>query len=135
MNTIKGKVTKLTDVRSGTSASGTAWASQTAVVDYGEMFPILAAFDFDPDKNADFASLQPGDVVEIGYYPQSTEGKNGGYFTNLKPRALTIIEQAPRRQAEPAAPAPAPKAAAPKKAEAAAPAPSMNTDESDDLPF
>ena len=143
MNTIKGVVTQLTEIKSGVSASGYEWASQQVVVEYGDMTPILAAVDFDPDKYPDFAALQRGDEVEISYYPQSTQSKTGGFFTSLRARRLTVIRQAPRTASAPtAAPTPAPETTAStadstgrravnKTAEAPAPA----AEESDDLPF
>lgn len=143
MNTIKGVVTQLTEIKSGVSANGYAWASQQVVVEYGDMTPILAAVDFDPDKFPDFAALQIGDEVEISYYPQSTQGKTGGFFTSLRARRLTVIRQAPRTASAPTAtPTPAPETTAStadstgrravnKTAEAPAPA----AEEYDDLPF
>lgn len=143
MNTIKGVVTQLTEIKSGTSANGYAWASQQVVVEYGDMTPILAAVDFDPDKFPDFAALHKGDEVEISYYPQSTQGKTGGFFTSLRARRLIVVRQATRpASAQTNAPAPeATASAAPteatgrrvvnKTAEAPAPA----AEETDELPF
>lgn len=143
MNTIKGVVTQLTEIKSGTSANGYAWASQQVVIEYGDMTPILAAVDFDPDKYPDFAALQKGDEVEISYYPQSTQGKTGGYFTSLRARRLTVVRQAARPAAsQPSNPAP-PAAASTASAEATgrravnrtAEAPPAAAEETDDLPF
>jgi hypothetical protein len=132
MNKITGIVRKLTDVRTGTSAAGNSWASQTVVLEYGEQIQIEAAFDFDPDRKPEFASLQNGDEVTIGFYPKSSASKTGSYFTTLIPTRLEVI-----RQASPAAgrravnseapPTPTP---TPSSQPAAAPA-----EETDDLPF
>lgn len=143
MNTIKGVVTELTEIKSGISANGYAWATQQVIVDYSQDAPKLVAIDFDPDKFPEFAALQRNDEVEITFYPISTPGKTGGYFTSLKAKRLTVINYAPRTASAPtAAPTPAPETTAStadstgrravnKTAEAPAPA----AEESDDLPF
>jgi hypothetical protein len=141
--TMRGTVVKLTDIKSGVSKKGYAWASQQVVIDISSEEPKLRAFDFEPDKLPEFAALQRGDEVEIAYYYVCSEGSTGNYFTQLKAKSLVLLKQVHRAQVlqpHPAAaaaptPAPAPKAAAPKKTEAAAFSPSMDTDESDDLPF
>lgn len=66
MAEISGQIIAVLPTRSGTSAKGTAWSSQTAVITTIEQYPKKVAFDVMGDKIAQF-NLQVGENVTVSY--------------------------------------------------------------------
>lgn len=67
MAEISGQIIAVLPTRSGTSAKGTAWSSQTAVITTIEQYPKKVAFDvFGADRIAQF-NLQVGEYVTVSY--------------------------------------------------------------------
>lgn len=62
MAEITGKIIAVLPTKSGTSARGTQWSSQTAVLETQEQYPKKVAFDVLGDKIAEF-NLQVGEEV------------------------------------------------------------------------
>ena len=67
MAEIPGQIIAVLPTRSGTSAKGTAWSSQTAVIETREQYPKKVAFDvFGADRITQF-NLQVGEYVTVSY--------------------------------------------------------------------
>lgn len=66
MAEISGQIIAVLPTRSGTSARGTAWSSQTAVIETREQYPKKVAFDVMGEKIAQF-NLQVGEYVTVSY--------------------------------------------------------------------
>ena len=102
---ITGKITVVLPLQEGTSAKGTAWSKQTAVVEESEgQYPQSLAFDMMSDK---IVALNVGDVVEIDFDTKAREYQ-GKYFNNVNAWKVTVVgsvtPQAPT--ATPQAPTP-----------------------------
>ncbi len=98
---IKGKLSKILDVESGTSAKGKEWAKQGFVVDTGDQYNPEAAFSvFGQEKIDNLNSVSIGDEVTVLFNVQSREWK-GKYFTNLD--AFKILTDEAGSTEEPAA--------------------------------
>lgn len=66
MADIAGKIIAVLPTRSGTSARGTQWSSQTAVIETHEQYPKRVAFDVLGDKITEF-NLQVGEEVTVSF--------------------------------------------------------------------
>ena len=66
MADITGKIIAVLPTRSGTSARGTQWSSQTAVIETHEQYPKRVAFDVLGDKITEF-NLQVGEEVTVSF--------------------------------------------------------------------
>lgn len=66
MAEISGQIIAVLPTRSGTSAKGTVWSSQTAVIETREQYPKKVAFDVMGEKIAQF-NLQVGEYVTVSY--------------------------------------------------------------------
>lgn len=66
MAEISGQIIAVLPTRSGTSAKGTAWSSQTAVITTIEQYPKKVAFDVMNEKISQF-NLQVGEYVTVSY--------------------------------------------------------------------
>lgn len=66
MAEISGQIIAVLPTRSGTSAKGTVWSSQTAVIETREQYPKKVAFDVMGEKIAQF-NLQVGECVTVSY--------------------------------------------------------------------
>lgn len=67
MAEISGQIIAVLPTRSGTSAKGTEWRSQTAVIETREQYPKKVAFDvFGADRITQF-NLQVGEYVTVSY--------------------------------------------------------------------
>ena len=64
MAEITGKIIAVLPTRSGTSARGTQWSSQTSVIETHEQYPKRVAFDVLGDKITEF-NLQVGEEVTV----------------------------------------------------------------------
>jgi hypothetical protein len=94
MADITGKIIAVLPTRSGTSARGTQWSSQTAVIETHEQYPKRVAFDVLGDKITEF-NLQVGEEVTVSFDINAREF-NGKWFNSVN--AWNIIrpgQQAP----------------------------------------
>lgn len=66
MAEISGQIIAVLPTRSGTSAKGTVWSSQTAVIETREQYPKKVAFDVMGEKIAQF-NLRVGEYVTVSY--------------------------------------------------------------------
>ena len=66
MAEITGKIIAVLPTKSGTSARGTQWSSQTAVIETHEQYPKRVAFDVLGDKITEF-NLQVGEEVTVSF--------------------------------------------------------------------
>lgn len=150
MADITGKIIVVLPTRSGTSARGTQWSSQTAVIETHEQYPKSVAFDVLGDKITEF-NLQVGEEVTVSFDINAREfnGKwwnsvnawrvirqggqqapmQGGY--NMNPQAGAQAAQA----AQQAAMAGAPNPMNPNNPFPPAQQPAQPQGKSDDLPF
>lgn len=91
MADITGKIIAVLPTRSGTSARGTQWSSQTAVVETHEQYPKRVAFDVLGDKITEF-NLQVGEEVTV-YFDINAREFNGKWFNSVN--AWKVVRQAP----------------------------------------
>lgn len=147
MAEITGKIIAVLPTRSGTSARGTQWSSQTAVIETHEQYPKKVAFDVLNEKIAEFY-LQVGEEVTVSLDINARES-NGKWFNSVNAWKV-VREQVPAQggyNMNPQAGAQAAQAAQPSAAIGAAnpmnpqnpfpPAqqPGAPAGKSDDLPF
>ena len=78
---ITGKIIAVLPTRSGTSARGTQWSSQTAVIETHEQYPKRVAFDVLGDKITEF-KLQVGEEVTVSFDINAREF-NGKWFNSV----------------------------------------------------
>lgn len=89
MADIYGKIIAVLPTRSGTSARGTQWSSQTAVIETHEQYPKRVAFDVLGDKITEF-NLQVGEDVTVSFDINARE-YNGRWFNSVN--AWNVIRQ------------------------------------------
>ena len=102
MAEISGQIIAVLPTRSGTSAKGTAWSSQTAVIETREQYPKKVAFDvFGADRITQF-NLQVGEYVTVSYDIDAHEYQ-GRWFNAVRAwnvvRANQATKQPPQQQA------------------------------------
>lgn len=99
MAEISGQIIAVLPTRSGTSARGTEWSSQTAVIETEtkEQYPKKVAFDVMNDKIAQF-NLQVGDYVTVSYDIDAHE-YNGKWFNAV--RAWNVVRVSQQQQQPP----------------------------------
>ena len=96
MAEISGQIIAVLPTRSGTSARGTEWSSQTAVVETKEQYPKKVAFDImGADRIAQF-NLQVGDYVTVSYDVEARE-YNGKWWNSV--RAWNVVRANQQQQA------------------------------------
>lgn len=95
MAEISGQIIAVLPIRSGTSAKGTAWSSQTAVITTIEQYPKKVAFDVMGDKIAQF-NLQVGEYVTVSYDIDAHEYQ-GRWFNAV--RAWNVVRTNQPQQA------------------------------------
>ena len=96
MAEISGQIIAVLPTKSGTSARGTEWSSQTAVVETKEQYPKKVAFDVKgADRIAQF-NLQVGDYVTVSYDIDAHE-YNGKWFNAV--RAWNVVRTNQQQQA------------------------------------
>lgn len=96
MAEISGQIIAVLPTKSGTSARGTEWSSQTAVVETKEQYPKKVAFDvMGADRIAQF-NLQVGDYVTVSYDIDAHE-YNGKWFNAV--RAWNVVRANQQQQA------------------------------------
>ena len=81
MAEITGKIIAVLPTRSGTSARGTQWSSQTAVIETHEQYPKRVASDVLGDKITEF-NLQVGEEVTVSFDINAREF-NGKWFNSV----------------------------------------------------
>lgn len=87
---INGKITAVLPLQEGTSAKGTAWSKQTAVVEESEgQYPQSLAFDMMGDK---IVALTVGQQVEVDFDTKAREYQ-GKYFNNVNAWKVTVVGQ------------------------------------------
>lgn len=91
MADIYGKIIAVLPTRSGVSARGTQWSSQTAVIETQEQYPKKLAFDVLGDKINEF-NLQVGEFATVSYDFDAREF-NGRWFNSV--RAWQVVKQQP----------------------------------------
>lgn len=89
MADITGKIIVVLPTRSGTSARGTQWSSQTAVIETHEQYPKSVAFDVLGDKITEF-NLQVGEEVTVSFDINAREF-NGKWWNSVN--AWRVIRQ------------------------------------------
>ena len=96
MAEISGQIIAVLPTKSGTSARGTEWSSQTAVVETKEQYPKKVAFDvMGADRIAQF-NLQVGDYVTVSYDVEARE-YNGKWWNSV--RAWNVVRTNQQQQA------------------------------------
>ena len=95
MAEISGQIIAVLPTRSGTSAKGTAWSSQTAVIETREQYPKKVAFDVMGEKIAQF-NLQVGEYVTVSYDIDAHEYQ-GRWFNSV--RAWNVVRANQPQQA------------------------------------
>ena len=86
---IQGKIIAVLPTRSGTSARGTQWSSQTSVIETQEQYPKKLAFDVINDKIDQF-NIQLGEFLTVQFDINARE-YNGRWFNSIN--AWNVIRQ------------------------------------------
>lgn len=80
---IKGKITKVLDIETGTSKAGKEWKKQGFVIDSGDQFnPEICFSLFGEDKINMLRNFGPGQEIEVSFNVSSREF-NGKWYHNL----------------------------------------------------
>lgn len=95
MAEISGQIIAVLPTRSGTSAKGTVWSSQTAVIETREQYPKKVAFDVMGEKITQF-NLQVGEYVTVSYDIDAHEYQ-GRWFNAV--RAWNVVRANQPQQA------------------------------------
>lgn len=93
---IQGKIIAVLPTRSGTSARGTQWSSQTAVIETQEHYPKKLAFDVINDKIDQF-NIQVGEFLTVQFDINARE-YNGRWFNSIN--AWNVIRQTQQAPAQ-----------------------------------
>lgn len=93
---IQGKIIAVLPTRSGTSARGTQWSSQTAVIETQEQYPKKLAFDVINDK-IDQLNIQLGEILTVQFDINARE-YNGRWFNSVN--AWNVIRQTQQAPAQ-----------------------------------
>lgn len=117
---ITGKIIAVLPTRSGTSAKGTQWSSQTAVIETHEQYPRKVAFDVLGEKITEF-NLQVGEEVTVSFDINAREF-NGKWFNSVNAWKV-VREQVPSQVGYNANPQSSAQAAQAAKPSAGAPNP------------
>ena len=93
---IQGKIIAVLPTRSGTSARGTQWSSQTAVIETQEQYPKKLAFDVINDK-IEQLNIQVGEFLTVQFDINARE-YNGRWFNSVN--AWNVIRQTQQAHAQ-----------------------------------
>ena len=93
---IQGKIIAVLPTRSGTSARGTQWSSQTAVIETQEQYPKKLAFDVINDKIDQF-NIKVGEFLTVQFDINARE-YNGRWFNSVN--AWNVIRQTQQAPAQ-----------------------------------
>lgn len=116
----KGIVIAVLDPKSGVSASGKEWKTQTFVIETGGKYSRNQAFSvFGTERTIP----KVGDVVEVEFEFESREW-NGNWYSEGRCFKLEVVGESP-----------SPKEAKAEVLPPTTPEPAVNADEADDLPF
>lgn len=98
MADITGKIIAVLPTRSGTSARGTQWSSQTAVIETHEQYPKRVAFDVLGDKITEF-NLKVGEEVTVSFDINAREF-NGKWYNSVNAWQVVrqVCQQAPAQR-------------------------------------
>lgn len=109
LNYVKGIISHIGEVESGTSQNGYDWARQTVVIDVASFNNTFSkiALTAQNQRVDDLQEYQIGDRVEVGYSVTAREYQ-GKWFNNVDLISIKFLDEV-----APAAPAPAPQAARP----------------------
>lgn len=121
LNYVKGIISHLGQVESGTTQNGNSWSRQVVVLDvagFGNTFSKIA-LTAQNQRVEELQNYQIGDRVEVGYSVTAREW-NGKWFNNVDLVNINFMEEfvpaAPAAPAPQVAPvAPAPRQAAPRQ--------------------
>lgn len=92
---VKGRITKILSVESGTSKAGKTWRKQGFVLDTGAQYNPEVCFSlFGDDKIDMLAKFSQGAEVEVGFNISSRE-YNGKYYHNIDAWKIDAIGAAP----------------------------------------
>jgi len=92
---IKGKITKILNVESGTSKAGKDWKKQNFVIDTGKEYNPEVCFSmFGDDKLEILSKYKEGADVEVHFNVSSREF-NGKYYHNLDCWRIDAGDKAP----------------------------------------
>ena len=87
---ITGRITVVLPLQEGTSAKGTAWSKQTAVVEESEgQYPQSLSFDMMGDK---IVALTAGQQVEVDFDTKAREYQCK-WFNNVNAWKVTVVGQ------------------------------------------
>ena len=87
---ITGKIIAVLPTKSGTSARGTQWSSQTAVIETHEQYHKRVAFDVLGDKITEF-NLQVGEEVTVSFDINARE-YNGKWWNSVNAWHVTRVD-------------------------------------------
>lgn len=90
MADITGKIIAVLPTKSGTSARGTQWSSQTAVIETHDQYPKRVAFDVLGDGKVAEFNLQVGEEVTVSFDINAHEF-NGKWWNSVK--AWQVVRQ------------------------------------------
>lgn len=91
MADIYGKIIAVLPTRSGVSARGNQWSSQTCVIETQEQYPRMVAFDVFGDKINEF-NIQVGEFATVSYDVRAREFE-GRWFNSVQ--AWRVVKQQP----------------------------------------
>ena len=94
MAEITGKIIAVLPTKSGTSARGTQWSSQTAVIETHEQYHKWVDFDVIGDRISEF-NLQVGEEVTVSFDINAREF-NGKWFNSVN--AWNVVRHQPTLQ-------------------------------------
>lgn len=90
---VKGRISKILSVESGTSKAGKEWKKQAFVIDTGEQYnPEICFSLFGDDKINMLRNFGEGQEVEVSFNVSSREF-NGKYYHNIDAWKITANEQ------------------------------------------
>lgn len=97
-NQVTGKVIKVLEAETGTGKKG-KWEKQTFIVEYGDKYPVKAAFEVWGDKVQYVGKLELGQDVRVSFNPESREYNNNWYTTNrawkIETKGIEKVEGVP----------------------------------------
>ena len=91
MADISGKIIAVLPTRSGVSARGTQWSSQTAVIETQEQYPKRVAFDVLGERITEF-NIQVGEMMTVSFDIDAREC-NGRWFNSVRAWNVVRSEQ------------------------------------------
>lgn len=88
---VKGKISQVLQLESGTSKAGKAWKKQSFVVDTGAQYNPMVCFSlFGEDKIAMLSNCTAGQEVEVAFNVSSREF-NGKWYHNIDAWKIDVL--------------------------------------------